>query len=140
MESLGQLFESDVIAPEQYLEVFSRRSRNLEPEQELMLEILTDAIECILKYLNEPIPARAKLFGEAHDWLFDQDEREPFSFINVCEILNFDPSYLRRGIMAKMRGKSIAQPAPADKRPERLKEVGAMKMRSNGGQRSRAGA
>lgn len=108
MESPGQLFESDVIAPEQFLEVFSR-SRSLEPEQELMLAILTDAIECILKYLNEPIPARAKLFGEAHDWLFDQDEREPFSFINVCEILNFDPSYLRRGIITKMRDRPIAQ-------------------------------
>ncbi len=139
MESPGQLFESDVIAPEQFLEVFSR-SRSLEPEQELMLAILADAIECVLKYLNEPIPARAKLFGEAHDWLFDQDEREPFSFINVCEILAIDPSYLRRGIMAKMRNKSIADPARADDRSVRLKDIGAMKMRSNGGQRSRAGA
>lgn len=139
MESPGQLFESDVIAPEQFLEVFSR-SRSLEPEQELMLAILTDAIECILKYLNEPIPARAKLFGEAYDWLFAQDEREPFSFINVCEILNFDPSYLRRGIMAKMRAKSIPQPAPAAEKSMRLKNVGAMKLRSGGGQRSRAGA
>jgi hypothetical protein len=139
MESPGQLFESDVIAPEQFLEVFSR-SRSLEPEQELMLAILADAIECVLKYLNEPIPARAKLFGEAHDWLFDQDEREPFSFINVCEILGIDPSYLRRGIMAKMRNKSIADPARADDRSVRLKDIGAMKMRSNGGQRSRAGA
>jgi hypothetical protein len=139
MESPGQLFESDVIAPEQFLEVFSR-SRNLEPEQELMLAILTDAIECVLKYLNEPIPARAKLFGEAHDWLFDQDEREPFSFINVCEILNFDASYLRRGIMAKMQGRLIAQPLPADERSGRLKDIGAMKARSSGGQRSRTGA
>ena len=111
MGSPGQLFESDVIAPEQFLEIFSH-SRGQEPEQDLVLAILTDAIECIIKYLNEPIPARAKLFGEAHDWLFAQDEREPFSFINVCEILKFDPSYLRRGIMAKMRDKSITEALP----------------------------
>jgi hypothetical protein len=139
MENPGQLFESDVIAPEQYLEVFSR-STNLEPEQELMLAILTDAIECVLKYLDEPIPMRAKLFGDAHDWLFAQDEREPFSFVNVCEILNLDPSYLRRGIMAKMRSKSIAEPQPLEERPVRLKRVGAMRLRANGGPRSRAGA
>ena len=139
MENPGQLFENDVVAPEQYLDVF-RRSNNLEPEQELMLAILTDAIECILKYLDDPVAMRAKLFGEAHDWLFAQDEREPFSFLNVCEILNFDPSYLRRGIKAKIRAKSVQGPLPFYERSARMKRVGAMKLRSNSGPRSRAGA
>ena len=139
MENRGQLFENDVVAPEQYLDVF-RRTNNLEPEQELMLAILTDAIECILKYLDDPVAMRAKLFGEAHDWLFAQDEREPFSFLNVCEVLNFDPSYLRRGIKAKMRAKSTQGPLPFSERSTRMKQVGAIKSRSNSGPRSRAGA
>ena len=139
MDSRGQLFESDVIAPEQFLEVFSQ-SRSLEPEQDLVLAILSDAVEYIMKYLDDPIPARAKLFGEAHDWLFAQDGRDPFSFINVCEVLKFDPSYLRRGIMAKMRGKSITEALDADRRSERLKDVGVTKTRSNRRLRSRAGA
>ena len=106
MDNSGRLFEGDVVAPEQYLEIFSK-SRSLEPEKELMLAILSDAIECILKYCDQPIPLRAKLFHDAHEWLFDHDEKDPFSFLNVCEALNFDPAYLRRGILEKMRAKSV---------------------------------
>jgi hypothetical protein len=106
MDNSGRLFEGDVVAPDQYLEIFSRSS-TLEPEKELMLAILSDAIECILKYCDQPIPLRAKLFHDAREWLFDHDERDPFSFLSVCEILNLDPSYLRRGISEKMRAKSV---------------------------------
>lgn len=106
MENNGGLFEGDVVAPEQFREIFSR-GRSLEPEKELMLAILADAIECILKYCAEPIPLRAKLFHEAREWLFDHEEKEPFSFLNVCETLDLDPGYLRRGILEKMRSNSI---------------------------------
>jgi hypothetical protein len=139
MENSGRLFEGDVIAPEQYLEIFTR-TNNLEPEQELMLAILTDAIECILKYCDEPIPMRAKLFSEAHDWLFDQDEKEPFSFLNVCEILNFDPGYLRRGIQAKMQAKSVRGTEHLRRSSTRVKRIGGqVRLRGNSARRSRAG-
>jgi hypothetical protein len=106
MDNSGRLFEGDVVAPDQYLEIFSRSS-SLEPEKELMLAILADAIECILKYCDQPIPLRAKLFQDAREWLFDHDEKDPFSFLSVCETLNLDPSYLRRGISEKMRAKAV---------------------------------
>jgi len=139
VENSGRLFEGDVLAPDQYLEIFSR-SNNLEPEQELMLAILTDAIECILKYCEEPIPIRAKLFSEAHEWLFNQDENGPFSFLNVCEILNFDPSYLRRGIQAKMEAKSVRGTEHLRRPLERVKRIGGqVRMRGNVSPRSRAG-
>jgi hypothetical protein len=138
MENSGRLFEGDVLAPDQYLEIFTR-TNNLEPEQELMLAILTDAIECILKYCDDPIPMRAKLFSEAHDWLFDQDEKEPFSFLNVCEILNFDPSYLRRGIKAKMQAKSVRGTEHLTRTPVRMNRIsGHARLRVNSAPRSRA--
>jgi hypothetical protein len=120
--SPGRLFEGDVIAPDQYLEIFTR-SNNLEPEQELVLAILTDAIDCILKFCDEPVSMRAKLFSDAHHWIFAQDEREPFSFLNVCEILNFDPSYLRRGIKAKMQAKSVRGPVHIAGMPMRMSRI-----------------
>ena len=139
MENSGRLFEGDVLAPDQFLDIFTR-TNNLEPEQELMLAILTDAIECILKYCDEPIPVRAKLFSEAHEWLFAQDEKEPFSFLNVCEILNFDPSYLRRGIQRKMQAKSVRGTEPFARVPERVKRIGGqIRVRGNSAPRSRAG-
>ncbi|HEX9264812.1 MAG TPA: hypothetical protein VF977_10605 [Candidatus Binatia bacterium] len=123
MENSGRLFEGDVVAPDQFLEIFTR-GRNLLPEKELMLAILSDAIECILKYCEEPIPLREKLFRDAHDWLFEQDEKEPFSFLNICEALNFDPSYLRRGVLEKMRVKSVNAAPRLGRREVRLKRLG----------------
>jgi len=139
VENSGRLFEGDVIAPDQYLDIFTR-TNNLEPEQELMLAILADAIECVLKYCDEPIPLRAKLFSEAHDWLFAQDERDPFSFLNVCDTLNFNPNYLRRGIQAKMQARLVQSPLPIMESQGRMKRVGArIRMRGSPAPRSRAG-
>ena len=137
MENGSRLFEGDVIAPEQYREIFSR-SRNLEPEQELMLAILCDAIECIFKYCDEPLPLRLKLFHEAKEWLFDNDEKEPFSFLNVCASLNFDPSYLRRGVVEKMRTKSVVTAARPSRRTDRLARIGGqLKMSAHQGGKKR---
>ena len=120
MERTSSLFEGDVIAPQQYREIFSR-ARNLEPEQELMLAVLCDAIECIFKYCDEPVAIRARLYHEAQEWLFDRDEKEPFSFLNVCDGLNLDPSYVRRGVASKMRHKAPKMPVnfarSTDRRP-----------------------
>ena len=128
-----------MIAPDQYLDIFTR-TNNLEPEQELMLAILADAIECVLKYCDEPIPLRAKLFSEAHDWLFAQDERDPFSFLNVCDTLNFNPNYLRRGIQAKMQAKLVQSPELIAESQGRMKRVGTrIRMRGRPAPRSRAG-
>ena len=89
---------------------------------------------------DEPIPMRAKLFTDAHDWLFDQDEKEPFSFLNVCEILNFDPSYLRRGIIAKMQAKSVKGAEHLSRAPVRMKRISAhARLRAHSTPRSRAG-
>jgi hypothetical protein len=137
MENTSRLFEGDVIAPEQYREIFSR-TRHLEPEQELMLAILCDAIECIFKYCDEPVPARAKLFHDAREWLFDEEEKEPFSFLNVCDSLNFDPSYLRRGVLEKMRAKSVLMLASHGRRTERLARIsGQLKMSPHQGGKKR---
>jgi len=139
MENSGRLFEGDVIAPEQYLENFTR-TNNLAPEQELMLAILTDAVECVLKYCDEPGAIRVKLFNEAQEWLFAQDEKDPFSFLNVCEILNFDPNYLRRGIKARIEASAAQAFDRPSRKTERMKRAGSqVKSRSHTGQRSRAG-
>jgi hypothetical protein len=137
MENSSRLFEGDVIAPEQYREIFSR-TRNLEPEQELMLAILCDAIECIFKYCDEPVPVRAKLFHDAREWLFEDDEKEPFSFLNVCDSLNLDPSYLRRGVLDKMRAKSVLASARPVQRTDRLARIGGqLKMSAHQGAKKR---
>jgi hypothetical protein len=39
------------------------------------------------------------LFLEAEEWILDEDTDWLFSFANLCEMLGFEPSYLRDGLM-----------------------------------------
>jgi hypothetical protein len=128
MENSGRLFEGDVVAPDQFLEIFSK-GKSLVPEKELMLAILSDAIECILKYCEEPVPMREKLFREAYEWLFDDDEKEPFSFLNLCETLNLNPDYLHRGVLERMRAKSVDARRTVGGRAIRFRRLAVPKMR-----------
>ena len=88
------------ITDNQLLESF-RRIHPLEPELELMLAVLADAVECYWRYHRSGDGAGTRLFDDAREWLFDDDERDPFSFRNVCAALHFDPGYIRRGISTR---------------------------------------
>jgi hypothetical protein len=70
----------------------------LKPERELMVAVLADAIECYWKYSSSRDGTGIKLYQEATDWIFAEDEEQPFSFLNICEALKFDPGYIRRGL------------------------------------------
>jgi hypothetical protein len=97
MDKMDTMFESDPVLSHLYLESFKPRHQ-LEPEKELMLAVLTDAIECLQKHSGSRQPAGIKLFQEAKEWIFDQNETHAFSFLNVCAALDLDPCYIRRGV------------------------------------------
>jgi hypothetical protein len=97
MDKLDMMFEPDPVVSHLYHESFKPRHQ-LEPEKELMLAVLTDAIECVQKHAGSRQPAGIKLFQEAKEWIFDENERDAFSFLNICAALNLDPCYIRRGI------------------------------------------
>lgn len=99
MDKLDMMFEPDPVVSHLYLESFKPRN-HLEPEKELMLAVLTDAIECLQKYAGSRLPTGMKLFQEAKEWVLDENEVDAFSFLNICAALNFDPFYIRRGIAA----------------------------------------
>jgi len=97
-ERVTSLFQPDTLLPEQYLETF-RRKLHLEPEKKLMLAILEDAIACFQKYVSARDGKGKLLFQETEEWVLDQGGDWLFSFANVCDILGFDPDYLRRGLL-----------------------------------------
>ena len=92
------LLEPDVLAPSRYLATLQSKTR-LEPEKKLMRAILEDAICCFQKYLASRDPYGKKIFYRAAAWIFDQKNEYFFSFANICETLNLDPSYLRKGLL-----------------------------------------
>ena len=78
--------------------LFKRTVR--EGEQELMLAVLEDAINSFQRYLVAGNEKERKQFQEVQQWIQGKNEDWLFSFDNICETLDLDPSYLRRGLMA----------------------------------------
>jgi len=96
-ERLTGLFVPDTLLPIQYFEAM-RRKHLLPGEKRLVLSVLEDAVECFMKYIDASTKKGQRLFREAEMWINLDDKKWVFSFDNVCEALNIDPNYLRRGL------------------------------------------
>ena len=93
----GRLFEPDVMLPIQYFTLLRKQSPQ-GPEYQLVIAMLQDAIECFQKFRFATDENGRGLFEDAREWLTSTDRKWPFSFENVCGILNLDADYLRRGL------------------------------------------
>jgi hypothetical protein len=93
----GRLFEPDVMLPAQYFTLLRKRSPQ-GPEYLLVIAMLQDAIDCFQKYRFATDENGVALFADAYEWIKSDDRRWPFSFENVCGVLNLDSDYLRRGL------------------------------------------
>jgi hypothetical protein len=91
------LFEPDVLLPAQYFAAF-RRSGGLERERLLMLAVLEDAIDCYQKYAHARDPRGRQIFEESREWVLSPDRAWLFSFENICETLEINADYVRRGL------------------------------------------
>jgi hypothetical protein len=96
-ERLPGLFEPDTLLPIQYFEAM-RKKHLLEGEKRLILSVLEDAVECFMKCIDSPTNKGQRLFRDADEWIGLEDKHWVFSFDNVCEMLNINPDYMRRGL------------------------------------------
>ncbi|MEK7379048.1 MAG: hypothetical protein AABZ71_09080, partial [Candidatus Binatota bacterium] len=98
-EQLGSLFQPDTLVSAQYFETF-RSKANLEPEKRLILAILEDAVGCFQRYVVSRGAKGKSLFYDAERWIMEENRHWIFSFENICDFLEIDPDYLRRGLRA----------------------------------------
>jgi len=68
---------------------------SVQPEKDLMIAVLADAIWDYKKYLASD----SSRFRLAQDWLFVDDADRLFSFTSICEILNLSPTRIRRQLL-----------------------------------------
>jgi hypothetical protein len=107
-ETVASLFQPDTIAPAEYFDGFKRKSA-LEPERELVLALLEDAVLCFQKYLHSTREKEQRLFADTEEWLFGDDREWPLSFLNVCDLLGLEPGYVRKGL-AQWKQKALGDP------------------------------
>ena len=97
---LARILEPDVFLPSQFYGS-AGLSRKLEGEKRLMIAILKDAVECLEKYRGSRSSAGRCLYQSALEWVEDNSTEWLFSFTNICDLLGFDPAYMRRVLLKR---------------------------------------
>jgi hypothetical protein len=66
-----------------------------------MIAILKDAVECLDKYRDAKSAVGRCLYQDAIEWVQDRDTNWLFSFTNICDLLGFDPQYMREVLLKR---------------------------------------
>ena len=70
------------------------------PEESLALGVLTQAVYDLRRF-HEPANAlERELYRDACDWINDTDFTWPYSFVNICTLLDVPPETLRAEVLA----------------------------------------
>ncbi len=98
-ERLGMIFQPDTLLPTQFFDRVRRRTEH-DGERRLMIAVLEDAVDVYRKQAGVRDARGQQLFHEAEEWVEDPDRSWLFSFENICDVLDIDADYLRRGLRA----------------------------------------
>jgi hypothetical protein len=89
----GQSFDpTDIVVTEKSFEG-DRRG-----EEKLMVAVLEDAIKCFQKYALGHDHWEKRLFQEVEDWILKKNSEWLYSFENICETLQLNADYIRKGL------------------------------------------
>jgi hypothetical protein len=97
---LARILEPDIFLPSQFYGS-GGLSRQLEGEKRLMIAVLKDAVECLEKYRGARSSAGRSHYDNAIEWVKDTDTDWLFSFTNICDLLGFDPNYMREVLLKR---------------------------------------
>ncbi len=122
------IFQPDTILPAQFFSTLRQRTAS-QGERRLVAAVLEDAVACFQKHLGAEDRRNRKLYADAEAWLFSDDDSWPFAFVNVCEALDIQPPFLRRGLLLWRSGQR-AQYQRAARRVESASLVSPWRARS----------
>ncbi len=112
-DKIASLFQPDTLIAAQYFENLHGKTLQ-EPEKKLMLAVLEDAVECFQANISAQSGKRRALFQDAQQWILEEDSDWIFSFASVCEALEINPDYVRRGLLRWMEKKLGERGFPKD--------------------------
>ena len=69
------------------------------PEKRLLIAILADAVNCFQRCGLAPGRRNRRAGQESERWIMSRDRDWPFSFENICEVLDLDADYLRANLL-----------------------------------------
>jgi hypothetical protein len=70
------------------------------PEEQLMVAVLQDALDCLEKYRFATTHLERRLFHDARRWILADRAAGPFSFTFICGALGLEVNAVRRCLRA----------------------------------------
>jgi hypothetical protein len=97
-QDFGSLFEPDTVVTEQFYASLRKR-QHCDPERRLMAAVLEDVVACLSIDPSLSGKRQRRDFDDAECWINAPDNSDwLFSFNSVCEALEIDAGYLRKGL------------------------------------------
>jgi hypothetical protein len=78
-------------------------------QDELAAGVLKQAAQDLRRFHNATSRIERELYFDAHRWVMSDDYSWPFSFPNVCQILNREPEELRQELVGDLAFGSFGQ-------------------------------
>lgn len=99
------------------------RAVPLEPEKRLMLAVLEDAVICFQENLFARDKKKRQLFLETEQWIFEERSSRLFAFDNLCQAVDLNPRYIRRGLRRWQESRSKKQTNVSSNPPSAAKQA-----------------
>lgn len=77
-------------------------SYSKQSQRELAAGVLKQVAEDLRRFHGATSRVEHQLYFDAHSWVMSEDYSWPFSFSNVCQILNREPEELRQEILGDL--------------------------------------
>ena len=71
-----------------------------EPEESLAVGVLRQAVDDLRKFQHASNGLERELYRDAYRWITNSDFSWPYSFINICKLLDVPPEMLRAELLA----------------------------------------
>ena len=71
-----------------------------EPQEGLAIGVLRQAIHDLRRFQDASGGLERELHADAYRWITDSDFSWPYSFINICKLLDVSPEMLRNELLA----------------------------------------
>ena len=73
-------------------------------QKELSAGVLKQAAQDLRRFNSPTSAVERELYLDAYSWLTSDDSSWPFSFLNVCQLLNLTPDIVRQELVADASG------------------------------------
>ena len=73
-------------------------------QRELASGVLKQAVQDLRRFHGATSAIERELYLDAYSWLTSDDSSWPFSFLNVCQLLNLTPDIVRQELVADASG------------------------------------